>query len=96
MTILGLNSGMFAFCVFSFLAGLYIFSHGLSVKSETSLFKGACIVLGLAYMAITISTTMQLEGLNKYFGGAPTVETTETTGAGSSSGAGTGSGTTTY
>lgn len=68
MTIFGLDMGMFAFCVFSFLAGLYIFSHGLCNKTDTKLFKGVCIFLGLAYMVITISTMMQLDGVKSYFG----------------------------
>ena len=73
MEIIGLDLGMFAFCVFSFLAGLYIFSYGLCSKTDTKQFKSACIVLGLAYMGVTISTVVQLNGVKSYFGDAPAV-----------------------
>lgn len=68
MEFFGLDSGMFAFCVFSFLAGAYIVMHGIRSRTETKLFKGACVVLGSAYMAVTISTVTQLDGIKAYFG----------------------------
>lgn len=68
MEIFGLDMGTFAFCAFSFIAGAYVLVLGLRSKSETKLFKGACVVLGGVYMAITVSTFAQLKGVQKYFG----------------------------